>query len=69
MVKILGLKTKLKTFAEAIKEALTIHIDWSQSLDGYGNEKMRLDDFGVLSSLPRCAASAAPQDVTDVVGV
>ena len=29
-----------KAFAEAIKEALTIHIDWSQSLDGYGNEMM-----------------------------
>ena len=57
-------------FAEAIKEALTIHIDWFQSLDGYGNENMRLDDFGVLGSFFRAAAaSAAPQGVADVVGV
>ena len=58
-----------KAFAEAVKEALTIDIDWSQSLDGYNYEKMRLDDFGVLALFRVAAASAASQGITDVAGV
>ena len=46
-----------KAFAEAVKKALTIDIDWSQSLDGCGNENVRLNDSSYLALF--CIAAAA----------
>ena len=41
-------------FTEAVEEALTIHVDWSQSLDGYGMKmcnRMMLAYFTLFHSV------------------